>query len=322
MKPVVTVIGLGPAGPELLTAEAAELLAGSSPVWLRTARHPAAEGLSVTGSFDHLYESLDTFDGVYAAIVDRLVAEATNHGSVVYAVPGSPFVAEHTVELLRSEPRITLDVRASLGFTELCWQALGIDPMTHAVTIVDALRIRTDAAGRLGPLLVTQVHSPDVLEDVVLALDDVAPESVTILQALGTPTEVVEAIPWADLSTRVELDHLTTLWIPKLAEPLAAAVVELDELLRDTRKDSRPGSSNDQALRASVRSTADTVCAALDDLDAGADDPYADLEDALARQLLTLFVVARRAAEAGQFTVFDVVQGALDGLERESEVHR
>ena len=108
----ITVVGLGPAGPEYLTAETVELLNGNAPVWLRTSRHPAADRLDVAGSFDSLYESLDSFDQVYSTIVDELIALArtaamSDGGAVVYAVPGSPAVAEHTVELLREHDAVT-----------------------------------------------------------------------------------------------------------------------------------------------------------------------------------------------------------------------
>ena len=67
---------LGPAGPELITAGALELLAGADAVYLRTRRHPSASALAGAGSFDHHYERGATFDDVYASIVEDLVAAA------------------------------------------------------------------------------------------------------------------------------------------------------------------------------------------------------------------------------------------------------
>ena len=48
-------------------------------------------------TFDHLYESADTFDDVYARSPTPLVAAAAEHGEILYAVPGSPLVLERTV---------------------------------------------------------------------------------------------------------------------------------------------------------------------------------------------------------------------------------
>lgn len=322
--PRITVVGLGPAGPELITAETAELLAGGTPVFLRTLRHPAAVDLSVAGSFDDLYESSGSFEDVYATIVERLVEEADAAGEIVYAVPGSPTVAEHTVELLRRDARVDVEIKAALSFTDLCWVALGIDPMAEAVTIVDAHRFVTNAAGRLGPMLVTQVHSADVLDDLVLALDDVAPATATILRGVGTEDQQVEEVDWSELSDRLEPDHLTSLWIPRLAEPVASAFVRFDELVRRLRSecpwdaDQTHGSLRTHLLEETyeVLEAIDAVSAAVDDDGAavGAGDAYADLEEELGDLLFQIFFHARLAAEEGFFTVADVADGIHDKL--------
>ena len=313
--PIVTVVGLGPAGAELLTAETLALLESGTPVWLRTSRHPAAENLPATGSFDVIYEAEDSFDEVYGAIVERLVDEAQRHHHVVYAVPGSPTVAERTVELLRDDPRVTVDIRPALSFTDLCWVALGIDPMAEAVTIVDAHRLRTDAAGRLGPLLVTQVHSADVLDDVILALDDVAPETVTILKGVGTRDAVINEVEWSDLARSLEPDHLTSLWIPQLAEPVAAAFVRLDELVRRLRVECPWDAEQTHAtLRRYLLEETYEVIEAIDAVAADSEDGYLALEEELGDLLFQVFFHARLAAEQGRFSVADVADAIHDKL--------
>ena len=105
-RPHITVVGLGPAGPEFLTDTVRALLDGGGTTFLRTARHPAAEALSGYVALDRIYESAETFAEVYRAIVEALVEAATEQAPepVTYAVPGSPLVAERTVELLRRDP--------------------------------------------------------------------------------------------------------------------------------------------------------------------------------------------------------------------------
>lgn len=315
MVAVVTVVGLGPAGAEYLTAETQTLLDGELPVWLRTARHPAAESVQATGSFDELYETSPSFDHVYDTIVERLIDEAETHGRIVYAVPGSPTVAERTVELLRADDRVELDVRAAMSFTDLCWARLGIDPMAEAVTIVDAHRLGSDAAGRLGPLLVTQVHSFDVLDDVILVLDDVAPSTVTVLQGLGTETERTEVVAWHELRNSVEPDHLTTLWIPRLAEPVAGAFARFDELIRRLRAECPwDGEQTHQSLRGYLLEETYEVLEAIDAVASEPDDGYVDLEEELGDLLFQIFFHSRLAAEEGRFTISDVADGIHDKL--------
>ena len=78
-RPHVTVVGLGPAGTDLLGPAVADLLAAApGRAYLRTARHPAAARFEGVPSFDHLYEAAATFDEVYAGIVEALVAAAVD----------------------------------------------------------------------------------------------------------------------------------------------------------------------------------------------------------------------------------------------------
>ena len=95
----VIVAGLGPAGPELITGAVVDAISHTSRRFVRTRRHPAAAAVEPAESFDDLYDRASSFEEVYRAIVDRLAAEAEHgHQDVLYAVPGSPMVAERAVE--------------------------------------------------------------------------------------------------------------------------------------------------------------------------------------------------------------------------------
>ena len=165
--PRIDVVGLGPAGPELITTGAHRLMDESAALFLRTRRHPAAALHAGARSFDHHYEAADTFDGVYRAIVEDLVTAAIDvapSGSVVYAVPGSPTVAEATVAMLRQHPSVvdgavTLVVHPAVSFLDLAFDRLGVDPVAAGVRIVDGETFAVDAAGQRGPLLVAQCWS-------------------------------------------------------------------------------------------------------------------------------------------------------------------
>ena len=312
----ITVVGLGPAGAELLTVETADLLRSDLPVWLRTSRHRAAGEIESTGSFDHLYETLDSFDDVYATIVSSLVDLAIEHDHVIYAVPGSPVVAERTVEMLRVNNAVTageidLDIRPALAFTELCWTALGIDPMTEAATIIDAFELGVHGVGRLGPLLITQVHSAEVLSEIIDVLDDVAPPVVKVLRRLGSPDEAVFDVPWSDLRSEVEPDHLTSLWIPRFGTPLASSIVELDEKLRSQVAASPHAAAfSFESLRIGLAKSAVAVSDAVDRFVEEVPDAGFDLEEGLADLLILVMLHVRLSAEAGLFTLDDLAETA------------
>jgi hypothetical protein len=173
--PRIVVVGLGPGDPDLVTAGTLAAIEAVPHRFLRTEVHPSAHLVRGAATFDHHYEMADTFDEVYRRIVADLVAAASQHGTVLYAVPGSPRVLERTVDLLDAEAgagRVALDVLPALSFVDLAWVRLGIDPYEQGVRLVDAHRFDVAAAGERGPLLVAHCHNRRVLSDVKLAVDD------------------------------------------------------------------------------------------------------------------------------------------------------
>ena len=327
--PTVTVIGLGPAGADLLSAASLAAFDRHPPQsrWTRTDRHPAVAALGPHSSFDDVYRTAERIEDVYDAIVERLVAAARADGSVCYAVPGSPLVAEHTVELLRARPDVTVRIEPALSFADLAWARLGIDPFAAGVRFVDGHRFAEEAAGERGPLLVGQCDRLDVLTAVKLAVDDPGEMTVTVLQRLGLPDEVVRDVAWDDLDRVVEPDHLTSLWIPHLAAPVAAELVRFAELVRVLRERCPWDSAQThRSLRPFVIEEAYEVAEAIDHLDRGEDtgddgdgcdgEAVDELEEELGDLLFQVVIHATLAAEQGWFTLADVARVVHDKLVR------
>ena len=313
--PRVVVAGLGPAGPELVTTEVRDLLAGGIEVRLRTSRHPAATIAPGAATFDHHYEAAEDFDAVYRAIVEDLVALAEAAGEVLYLVPGSPRVLERSVDWLVADGRVEVDVRPALSFLDLAWVRLGVDPFEAGVRIVDGHRFADRAAGERGPLLVAHCHNQRVLSDIKLAYDDEVPERVVVLQRLGLPDEHIEELAWDELDRSVEADHLTSLWIPETAGDLAAAVVAFHDLVR-TLRDECPWDREQthQSLTRHLLEEAYEVLDAIDHLDPASEAGFEHLEEELGDLLFQVVFHSVLAAEAGQFTLTDVARGIHDKL--------
>lgn len=328
--PRIDVVGLGPAGPELITAEALALMAEATALFVRTTRHPAAAGIPSARSFDHHYEQGDTFDEVYRSIVDDLLAAAVEERAVVYAVPGSPTVAERTVALLRHEQvvirgEVTLVVHPSVSFLDLAFARLGVDPVTSGVRVVDGGSFVVEAAGERGPLLVAQCWTTSVLSDIKLSVDSPPTAPVTVLHHLGLADERVWEVSWDELDRSFEPDHLTSLWIPHLAAPVARELMDLDELVRTLRqrcpwdRKQTHGSLARHLLEESyeVLEAIDAV-AAVDALVVVAGDleerAVAHLEEELGDLLFQVYFHSTLAAEAGRFTLADVARGVHDKL--------
>lgn len=268
MRPTVVVVGLGPAGAELLPEGSVKAMRRARQCFLRTTRHPAAEaalqmlgpGGNVT-SFDDLYDEAATFDDVYETIVDRLADAARGAFAdvggaacapasardetgdyVCYAVPGSPLVAERTVVSLRARPELDVEVVPALSFLDLVWERLGIDPVASSVRIVDAASFAVDTAGQPGPFVVAQCHDRFVLSQVKLAVDEwsgsagVDPPDAVVLYHLGLPDEQVLAVSWHEIDQVIDPDHLTALWVPPWSSTVAVESARMEELVRVLRE--------------------------------------------------------------------------------------
>ena len=297
----VVVAGLGPAGPDLMTVATRDALERIPHRFVRTTRHPSAPAAP---SFDALYDSAASLDEVYSGIVEALVAAALDHGEVLYLVPGSPSVAERSVELLSSDGRVEVEVLPALSFLDLAFARVG-----GTGRLVDGHRFAVEAAGETGPLVVSQCDSRLVLSEVKLAVDD--GPVVTVLQRLGLPDEAVFDVPWAELDRAFEPDHLTSLFVPGLAVPVGAELVRFAELVRTLRE--RCPWDREQTHRTLTRHLLEETYETLEAIESG--DPEHLCEE-LGDVLFQVFFHATLGAEAGEFDLADVARGIHDKLVR------
>ena len=317
VKPVVTVIGLGPAGVDLLTSAATDAIARVSHRYVRTTRHPSASAVEPATSFDSLYESAGTIDSVYLAIVERLVAMAQRHGEVLYAVPGSPVVAEHTVEMLIADDRVEARVIPALSFLDLAWVRLAIDPIAKGVSIVDGHRFVEEAAGRRAPLFVSQCDAKEVLSNIKLAIDtDLSPydgvgPTVRVLQRLGSPDEKIFDVAWNDLDRAVEPDHLTSIYIDEMRESVGESFVKLDQLMHTLR--AQCPWDREQTLQSLTKYLVEEAYEVIEAIEI--DDPAKHVDE-LGDVLLQIFFQACIAEEKGDFTISDVARGITSKMVR------
>ena len=312
--------------------------------YLRTTRHPAAAAVVGAISFDHVYEAADSIDDVYPAIVERPGrGRRGDTARSIYAVPGSPVVAERTVELLLADDRVRTVVLPALSFLDLAWARLGIDPIAVGARVVDGHRFEVEAAGERGPLLVAQCDSLDVLSAVKLAIGEALdtrsplgqrprpppgrrrprarrrplPDDLrlTVIQRLGLPDEHIVDVAWDDLDRDIEPDHLTSVWIPTYVAPVAFEVQRFAELVATLRRECPwDQEQTHESLKRHLLEEAYEVIDALDGVDEETGEGYEHLEEELGDLLFQILFHATLASEAGQFTLADVARGVHDKL--------
>lgn len=335
----VVVVGLGPAGADLLLPRARAALAAADRRFVRTARHPvvadlAAEGLAFE-SLDGVYEEATDLDAVYPRIAETVVGAAAGaDGVVVYAVPGNPVVAERSVDEVRRRAAavgVPVEVVPGLSFADLAWSRLGVDPMAGA-RVVDGRAVDAEVLEAGGPVLFAQVDDGFVCSDLKLTLLEHLPADapVVVLQRLGLPDEVVAEVSLAELDRTVVPDHLTSCFVvlPPGAADTFGALVALSRRLRG------PGGcpwDAEQTHHSLTRYLIEETYEAVDALAAlppdGDADPesggavatpavWAAIADELGDVLFQVVLHAVLAEEEGAFTAADVAAGVHAKLVR------
>jgi len=220
---VITIIGLGPGDPGLLSLAAAEAL-GQGNLWLRTEVHPVVDWIREKGicfqTFDHVYREAEDFQQVYRIIADQVITLAREK-DIVYAVPGHPLVAEESVELmLESAAGEGTEVRIipGMSFLDSLLAAMQISPST-GLHVVDGLRLDRQFPDTTASTVVTQAYSRLVLSEIKLSLMEYYPDHhpVTVVTAAGVPgQENVRRCPLYELDRVAGVNHLTSIFIPPL----------------------------------------------------------------------------------------------------------
>jgi tetrapyrrole methylase family protein/MazG family protein len=314
----ITIVGLGPGDARHLTREAWKILEAAQEVWLRTERHPTVAGLppSLTvHSFDDLYEEVDAFSQVYAAIAGRILQLGQRPQGVIYAVPGHPLVGEATVgSILSAAEPLAVPVRVieGLSFVEPTLTALGIDAL-EGLQIFDAIELSGHHHPPLNPdfpALVGQLYSRLLASEVKLALMNQYPDEhgVVLVRAAGTPEQRIVRRPLFQLDRGHEaaaaVAHLTTLYVPPLAD--VTSFEGLQETVAHLRA---PGGcpwdreQTHESLRAGLLEEAYESVTAIDRGDMEA------LQEELGDLLLQVLLQTQIATEAGEFKMPDVIAG-------------
>lgn len=314
MKNTLTVVGLGPGSKEYLTVGAMEKIKESKRVILRTEKHPVVAYLREQGiayeSFDHIYDSKENFDEVYETIVDCLLTMVETE-DILYAVPGSPFVAENTVQDLIHQAQtkeFNLQFIPAVSFIEAMLYTLRKDPI-GGLKIIDGLQLDKQMLDVETDVIITQVYNQLVASDVKLKLMEYYPDEhpIVVVRGAGIPdVEQIAHIMLYELDRIEWLDYLTSIYIPKIVDTTVKTytmhhLVKIMERLRG--KDGCPWDAKQthESLKPHLIEETYEVLEALEEKDMDL------LEEELGDLLLQVVFHALLAAEEGYFNMKDVI---------------
>ena len=313
----ITIVGLGPGSINQLTLEAWRVLDEAGEVYLRTARHPMIKDLpqnTTYHSFDGLYDDAESFEALYQAIAEQIVAK----GEVVYAVPGHPFVAEKTTSLIIKLAKvrgIPVKIVEGLSFIEPTLTILGIDGV-EGLQIHDALEIGAMYHPPLNPdqpAIIAQVYSRAVASDLKLTLMNQYTDEfeVVLVHGAGTPDAELERVPLYEIDRSEKIAHLTSLYIPPMPQLSSfQALLEVTAHLRAPEGCPWDQEQTHESLRRYLLEEAHEV---LEAIDKGDMDSLAEELGDLTSQIL---LHTQIAVDDGEFYVTDVMHNIVEKLIR------
>ncbi|RCK74128.1 MAG: Nucleoside triphosphate pyrophosphohydrolase MazG [Anaerolineae bacterium] len=312
--PSITILGLGPGDPLLLTRQVWELLGQVNEIYVRTQRHPALGSLPShlkIHSFDYLYNQADSFDVVYQQIVEQVIQLGRRTQGVVYAVPGHPFVAEATTPAilrLAQEEGLSVQVLEGISFIEPILTALALDPLPNLL-ILDALEIAASHVPQFPPnlpVIIAQLYSRQVAADVKLTLMEVYPPDhpVRLVHQAGTPKVRIEELNLYEIDHSPLIDWMTSLYLPGLPrETSFEAFQEVVAHLRSPEGCPWDREQDHQTLKPYLLEEAYELVEAIDQ------ENIAAMREELGDLLLQVVLHAQIANEDGDFGMKDVLAG-------------
>lgn len=318
----LTVIGLGAGDFNQLQMGVYKKLKAARKLYVRTVDHPVLEELSAEGlqfeSFDAVYEKHNSFQPVYEEIAEKLVATAEIE-DVMYAVPGHPLVAEQTVQLLiaaADEGKVKLVIEGGQSFLDPIFGALKIDPI-EGFQLLDGTSFSMHDINMRQHILIAQVYDTFSASEVKLTLmekyDDEYP--VTVVTAAGSSQEKLVTVPLYELDQSVEVDNLTTVYVPPVKSQEEAlrdwtTFRQIIAVLRGPNGCPWDQKQTHESLKKYLLEEAHEYLAAVD-----AEDDFAMIEE-LGDVLLQVFLHAQIGEDQGYFTLEDVLASISEKMIR------
>jgi tetrapyrrole methylase family protein/MazG family protein len=316
---MIKVIGLGPGSKEALTMGAVEALREGNNIYLRTYKHPNIEYIKSLGvdfeTYDEKYDTLDSFDQVYSAIVEDLIEKHSRYGNIVYAVPGHPLVAEKSVNILIKrceETDIPLEILPAVSFIDAMMEALKIDPV-EGIKIIDAFDIKSQILDKRIGTVITQVYDKFIASEVKLALSEYYRDDmeVVFVRAAGVKgLESVRTIPLYELDRQEDIDYLTSIYVPKDLNNVKDFhdLIEIMDTLRGEEGCPWDREQTHETLRRYIIEECYEVIEAIDEQD---DDK---IIEELGDVLLQVVFHARLGKEEGFYDIYDITEGICNKM--------
>lgn len=316
---MIKVVGLGPGSKEAITLGTLEVLKSAEKVYLRTYKHPNVSYLKELGinfvTYDEKYDTLENFDDVYNSIAEDIIANHEENKDIVYAVPGHPLVAEKSVAILNklcTEKGIELTIYPAVSFIDAILEALRIDPI-EGVKIIDAFDITKQVFDKRIGTVITQVYDRFIASEVKLALSEYYKDDTEVyfIRAAGVKgEESIRKIFLYELDRQEDIDHLTSIYIPKVLDNTKDFndLLEIMDILRGEEGCPWDKEQNHESLKRYLIEECYEVIEAIDQQDDN------KIIEELGDVLLQVVFHARIGKEEGYFNILDITDSICNKM--------
>lgn len=314
MKPIVTVVSLGPCDHRLMTLQSVEALRSGGKVILRTEQHRAVTWLKEKNiayeTFDTLYEQYEDFDELHEEMAKRLWLEAEK-SRVTFAVIDA--VTDGAVRQLRAhrpeDGKVT--VLPGISMADSCMALLPEEfEQTGSVRILPAVDAVQAAPDPATPLMITEIWERSLAGDLKLRLTDIYGDeaAVVLFPSSVKINRKPLVMPLMELDRQRTYDHTVCLFIPAM-ELQARDRFCFDDLLRVMHllRQRCPWDSEQthESLRKYLIEEAYEAVGAIDE------DDMDHLADELGDVLLQIAFHADIASDYGEFSIGDVTSAIV-----------
>lgn len=316
---MIKILGLGPGSKEAITMGTFDILKNSKNVYFRTKIHPNVEYLEQLGvkfhSYDDNYENSESFDEVYESIARDLIKHHKESEDLVYAVPGHPLVAEKSVTILIelcNREGIEVEILPAISFIDAMMESLKIDPI-NGIKIIDAFDIGNQILDKRLGTVVTQVYNKFIASEVKLRLLEYYSEDMEIyfVRAAGVKElESIRKIHLYELDRQEDIDHLTSIYIPKDLE-VTKDFYDLLTIMDTLRGEDGCPWDKEQDHESLKKYLIEECYEVLEAIDNENED---ELIEELGDVLLQVVFHAQIGKEDGYFNINDVIKGICNKM--------
>ncbi|EPY2307355.1 nucleoside triphosphate pyrophosphohydrolase [Clostridium sporogenes] len=316
---MINIIGLGPGSKESITLGTIDSLKTVDKVFLRTEKHPTVEYINKLGityeTFDGEYEVGESFDDVYNSIGKSLIEASKDYSDIIYAVPGHPLVAEKSVDILIKlcrQNNIKFKILPAVSFVDALMESLLLDPV-EGLKIIDAFDIKNQVMDKRIGTIITQVYDKFIASEVKLNLMNYYKDDTEIffVRAAGIEgLEEIRKIPLYELDRQHNIDHLTSVYIPKVSNNNYDFMDLLDIMDKLRGEDGCPWDKEQThtSLKKYLIEESYEVIEAIDNKDVDM------LIEELGDVLLQVVFHSQIGKEDGFFEIKDVIQSICDKM--------